>query len=125
MPANVDHPGMKGKIREIAVKNLFKPLLTKNIAIGSGKIVDHRGIQSKETDVILYSNDIHPAILYSEHDDIGLFPVETCLYAIEVKSTNIDDEVVLSSHLHVIVGGIIFFGSVSIYIQTNRSTITV
>ncbi|MDF0591187.1 hypothetical protein P0O15_08405 [Methanotrichaceae archaeon Mx] len=82
----VEHAGMIGRIREIAIKNLFRPLLTKNISIGYGKIVDSFGVQSKETDVILYSKDILPAILFSSHEDIGLFPVEACIYAIEVKS---------------------------------------
>jgi Domain of unknown function (DUF6602) len=58
--SGVDHPGMKGKIREIAVKNLFTPLLIGQINIGSGKIVDNNGFQSSETDVIIYSTDIHP-----------------------------------------------------------------
>lgn len=32
--SEVDHPGMKGTIREIAIKNLFEPLLTGQTEIG-------------------------------------------------------------------------------------------
>lgn len=63
--AEIDHPGMMGTIREIAIKNLFEPLLTGQTNIGSGKIIDFTGFQSQETDVIIYSKNIHPAILYS------------------------------------------------------------
>ncbi len=84
--ADLDHPGMMGTIREIAIKNLFEPLLTGQTKIGNGKIVDFTGFQSQETDVIIYSNNIHPAILYSPRMDIGVYPSETCIYAIEVKS---------------------------------------
>lgn len=82
----VDHPGMRGKIREIAIGNLFEPLLTGQVNIGTGKIIDHKGFQSQETDVILYSKDIHPSLLYSSRTTDGLFPAEASLYAIEVKS---------------------------------------
>jgi hypothetical protein len=52
--ATVDHPGMMGTIREIAIKNLFRPLLTGQTDIGSGKVIDFTGFQSQETDVIIY-----------------------------------------------------------------------
>lgn len=84
--AAVNHSGMRGTIREIAIKNLFAPLLTSQNDTGSGKIVDHTGFQSQETDVIIYSRGIHPPILYSDRTDLGLFPAETCIYAIEIKS---------------------------------------
>lgn len=84
--AEADHPGMIGSIREIAIKNLFEPLLTGQTDIGSGKIIDFTGFQSQETDVIIYSKNVHPAILYSHRTDIGMYPAETCIYAIEVKS---------------------------------------
>jgi hypothetical protein len=84
--AAVDHAGMRGRIREIATGNLFEPLLTGQINIGTGKIIDHSGFQSQQTDVILYSKGILPSLLYSNRTDDGLFPSETSLYAIEVKS---------------------------------------
>lgn len=85
--SDVDHPGMVGSIREIALKHLFRPLLTDVVDTGTGKIIDSTGNQSKQIDVIIYSKDINPPVLYDEgRSDIGLFPAETCLYAIEVKS---------------------------------------
>jgi len=89
----VDHPGMTGEIREIALKDIFRPILTNVADVGYGKITDHRGHLSKETDVIIYSKDINPPILYDPKGVRGVFPAETCLYAIEVKSKTNSTEI--------------------------------
>ena len=75
---------MKGRIREIAVKNLFTPLLPEGVMLGSGKIMDFTGLESAETDVILHYPAIMPAFMYEA--GFGLYPIESCLHAIEVKS---------------------------------------
>ena len=81
---DVDHPGFQGKIREIALRNIFKPLLKNSLDIGTGKIIDKTGYQTKEIDLAIYSKELLPSVMYS--DSLGLFPSETCCYAIEVKS---------------------------------------
>ena len=81
----VQHPGLQGQIREIALKNLFEPLLPAGAQVGTGKIIDAVGNQSPQIDLIIYNRNILPPLMYT--DDFGLFPVESCLYAIEVKST--------------------------------------
>lgn len=82
--AHEGYHGLRGGIREIAVSNLFQPLLPPDIGIGSGKVVDANGSTSAETDVILYSKSLLPPILYN--DTVGHFPVESVLFTIEVKS---------------------------------------
>jgi len=82
--AGVGHPFLKGRIREIALDNLFKPLLPAGFEIGTGKVIDHKGYQSSEIDLIIYNRSVLPTIMYSKRE--GLFPAETCFYAIEVKS---------------------------------------
>jgi hypothetical protein len=82
----IGHPSVKGSIREIALKNLFKPLLTSISDLGTGTIVDNKGNQSQETDIIIYNKDILPPIIFYDRSDTGVYPVETCIYAIEVKS---------------------------------------
>jgi hypothetical protein len=84
--SGLDHPGVKGSIREITLKNLFKPLLTAIADLGTGTIVDSKGNQSQETDVIIYSKDILPPIIFYDRSDTGIYPIDTCIYAIEVKS---------------------------------------
>jgi hypothetical protein len=81
----VDHPGFKGRIRELAVSNIIKPLLFEHLAVGQGKITDYSGGQSAQVDCVVYSTRNLAPILYSESD--GIFPVDAVLFAIEVKST--------------------------------------
>ena len=80
----VEHAGLKGRLREIVVANVIKPILPQQLEVGTGTIVDSFDQQSAETDVIIYSRSILPPILYSERD--GIFPIESCLTAIEIKS---------------------------------------
>jgi len=91
---DIGHRGMKGTVREIAVENLFRPLLTRQFDLGKGKVVDKDGRESAETDVIIYSGDKLPPVLYSEISSFGLYPIESCIMAIEVKSTVNASEIV-------------------------------
>lgn len=84
--AGISHPGLKGKIREILIRDLFRPLLPADIGVGSGQIISYyNNDQSKEQDIVLYDRSILPPILFDEF--MGLFPIESVLYTIEVKST--------------------------------------
>lgn len=80
----LDHAGLKGRAREMAVEHVLRPFLPRGFAIASGKILDSTGAQSKETDIIIYNDTILPPILWSQRD--GVVPVESAFYAIEVKS---------------------------------------
>lgn len=80
----VEHSGMIGHIRELAASMIIDPFLTAEYGIGSGKVTDVVGNLSDETDIIIYNKTILPAVMYSERS--GVFPVEACFYAIEVKS---------------------------------------
>lgn len=89
--SQIDHPGIQGRIREVTLNQLLKPLLPTDVDVGTGKIVDATGRQSAETDVIIYSPRLLPPLLYAP--DEGLFPVEACLFAVEVKSKATSNEV--------------------------------
>lgn len=80
----IDHSGFKGRIRELAVSNIIKPLLYEHLAIGQGKVIDYIGGQSAQIDCVLYSTRNLPPVLYSENE--GIFPVDSVLFAIEIKS---------------------------------------
>jgi Domain of unknown function (DUF6602) len=84
----IDHPGLVGTIREILVRELLRPILPPNVSIGTGKIVDHVGTASAEVDIVLYDRSLMPPLLYGQSGDLGVFPVEACIYAIQVKSTS-------------------------------------
>jgi len=80
----VDHPALKGKMREHGIGKFLKGFLPSYYDIGSGEITDSIGYTSNETDIIIYNNSRLPPYLFS--DQTGIFPVESCEYAIEVKS---------------------------------------
>ncbi len=69
------------------MRELLRPLLPPHIAAGKGKIVDHVGNQSAEIDIVVYDRSALPPLLYDDAG-FGVFPVEACLYAIQVKSTS-------------------------------------
>jgi hypothetical protein len=86
-----EHFGDRGTIRQIVLERLIRPLLPMSFDLGTGTIVDALGQKSGQTDIVVYSREILPRILYSERD--GVFPVEASLFAIEVKSRLTADEV--------------------------------
>jgi hypothetical protein len=86
--SELKHPGLTGTAREILVRELIRPLLPPHISIGTGKIVDHVGHASDEIDIVLYDRSVLPPLLYGQAGTLGVFPVEACLYAIQVKSTS-------------------------------------
>lgn len=89
--SSVGHAGLAGRIREILVERILRPALSPEVEIGTGKITDSTGALSSQCDVIIYSPHIIPPILHDRRT--GIFPVESCLYAIEVKSTLTAQEV--------------------------------
>jgi hypothetical protein len=87
----IRHPGLKGELREILVRELLQPLLPPTFAFGTGKIIDSQGGESDQIDVVIYDRAVLPPILFSERALDGLFPIEACVYAIEVKSKMTSD----------------------------------
>lgn len=83
--AGVAHAGVKGQLREILVRDLFRPLFPADVGIGTGQIVTVQDQMSGQLDVIIYDRRILPAVLFEGHT--GLFPIEAVTAVIEVKST--------------------------------------
>jgi hypothetical protein len=80
----IDHSALVGTIREILIEKLLEPVLSPDVKFGKGKIIDAYGNLSSEIDIIVYYPKILPPILYDSKT--GVFPLESCLYSIEVKS---------------------------------------
>jgi hypothetical protein len=79
------HSGTKGSVRETLIRELFRPLLPADVGVGTGQIVSVNGQRSKQMDVVLYDKSLLPPVL---HDyQIGVFPIESVLYTVEIKST--------------------------------------
>ncbi len=83
--SRLEHRGLEGRVREIFAEELLKPILYPGTEIGTGKIIDSVGSVSAETDLVIYSRNTLPPYVYGH--DVGVYPIESCIYAIEVKST--------------------------------------
>ena len=82
---DLTHTGVKGAIREILIRDLFRPLLPSDVGIGTGQIATALGELSPQQDVIVYNRRILPPVLFEE--TTGIFPVESVLAIVEVKTT--------------------------------------
>jgi hypothetical protein len=82
--SGLSHKETKGVLRELFVTEALRPFLASNCDIGSGIIINQRGAQSHQTDIIIYDNRILPPFI--KQQNLGVFPVESVLATIEVKS---------------------------------------
>ncbi len=83
--SSIEHDGLKGKVKEEHLSDFFLKYLPRKWNIGNGKIADGNGSLSAETDLIIYNEDSLPKAMLSSN--VGVFPIESCRYAFEVKST--------------------------------------
>ena len=81
---NLDQTTVKGRLRELFIGKLLKKFLTSQFGIGSGVIINQVGMRSKQIDIIIYDNRILPPFI--EEQNIGVYPVESVLAAIEIRS---------------------------------------
>ncbi|MBN1618881.1 MAG: hypothetical protein JXQ26_07105 [Tissierellales bacterium] len=82
--AKIKHPLLTGELRESFVVNLLSHFLPERYGVGSGVIVNPLGIESTQWDIIIYDKNIIPPFIFEM--DRGVFPAETVLAVIEVKS---------------------------------------
>lgn len=80
----LEHAGTKGRWRELFVSELIEPLLPDGVSVTTGILVDSKGIQSRQLDIIIYASDALPPILRSVEQ--SLIPVDAAIQVIEVKS---------------------------------------
>lgn len=89
---DLEHPFVKGRLRELFVSNILDRYLTTQFGVGSGIIINQRGVQSSETDIIIYDNRILPPFI--REVGVGVFPIEAVVATIEVKSWLSLDELI-------------------------------
>ena len=83
--STVSHPFLKGRLREAFIGEILLPYLPSSYRIASGKIFDCFGNQSDECDILIIDSTRIPPILRTQ-GNLGLFPIESVLAVIEVKS---------------------------------------
>ena len=81
---NIRHKGLKGQLREILIRDLFRPLLPADVELGTGEIISANNCQSRQQDIVIFDKRILPPILLE--GTTGIFPIESVLYTVEVKS---------------------------------------
>ena len=81
---NIKHPSLKGQLREIVIRDLFGPLLPADVGVGTGEIISADDQHSGQQDVVIFDKRILPPMVLESAT--GVFPIESVLYAIEVKS---------------------------------------
>lgn len=92
--SGMEHDLTHGELKELFLSDLLENFITGQLSIGSGIIVDSKGNQSNQTDVILYDNRILPPFL--KIGKLGIFPIEGVLATIEVKTDLTKDEILKS-----------------------------
>lgn len=83
----INHPKLTGDLREIVVSDLIEPMLNNQFSLGTGKVIDYNGTISKEIDICIYSKNLLPPIFFTSKNRLALFPFESVLSCIEVKSS--------------------------------------
>lgn len=89
------HHGLEGDLREVFIQDFLKPLLPNNLGIGRGKIVSSYNQISRQVDCLIYDKNIMAPAFASERS--GIFPIESTLMTIEVK-TKLTAEELRDSH---------------------------
>jgi len=82
--SSVNHKLTKGELRELFVSTVLASFLSNQFDVGTGIVVNQKEEQSRQTDIILYDNRILPPFIKQQH--IGVYPAESVLGTIEVKS---------------------------------------
>jgi hypothetical protein len=84
----IQHSGLRGRFRELLVDNLVAPWLPPYTQCGTGTIIDgdNRARKSTQEDIVIFDRSLMPSVLLSPSASEGVFPLNTVLARIEVKS---------------------------------------
>ena len=80
----LSNPSIKGRLREIFITELIEPLLPDGISVTTGVIIDPKGVESDQLDVIIYSSAVLPNLIKTKEQSV--VPAGAVLCVIEVKS---------------------------------------
>jgi hypothetical protein len=81
---NLRHRPEKGRLRELFTQKILAKFLTKQFGMGTGEIINQKGEQSDEIDIIVYDNRILPPFI--EEQKVAIYPAECVLACIQVRS---------------------------------------
>ncbi len=78
------HGGGRGALREEALRLFLSKHLPTRFGVGTGQVVHPSNLMSKQCDIVIYDRLNTPRLMPDETH--SLFPVESVLAVIEVKS---------------------------------------
>jgi hypothetical protein len=81
----VAHEGERGRENEAVLARILEALVPRRYGVGSGLLIDTANNYSHQTDIVVYDQSDEPAVL-AQTTQI-LFPMESVLACIEVKTT--------------------------------------
>jgi len=81
---NLDQKWLKGRLRELFISRILSKFLTSQFGTGTGVIINQRGEQSEQIDIIIYDRRIMPPFIQEEK--VGVYPAECVLAVIQVRS---------------------------------------
>jgi len=79
------HDLTKGELKELFVSKVLRSFLTGQFGIGSGIVLNRNGNQSRQMDIVVYDNRI--ILPFIQEQNIGVYPAESVIATIEVKTT--------------------------------------
>lgn len=85
LSGNIEHPVVKGSLREEILKEALEKIIPERYKIGSGLIVDALDNVSRQQDLFIY--DALNSPVFHQTASIQILPVESVYACIEVKST--------------------------------------
>jgi hypothetical protein len=88
---SLTNPTLKGDLRELLIADLFERFLIQDFGIGTGQIINQKEQLSNQIDIIIYDKRILPPFLQLKNR--GIFPAESVIAVIEVKSDLTEDEI--------------------------------
>lgn len=80
----VEHKELRGRAREIVIKDFLKKYLPPALGVEGGEIISSKGQVSKQMDVIVFDRLHCPLLIRA--DEVHVFPVEGIYAIVEVKS---------------------------------------
>lgn len=85
MAGLISHLGERGRANEGSIRNLLSNVLPPAVRVSSGEVIDSLGTASAQMDTLVLSNTLQP-VLFAQTEEL-IFPVESVLICLEVKST--------------------------------------
>jgi hypothetical protein len=80
----LEHKLTQGELKELFVSEVLNNFLPSQFDIGTGVIINHHGWQSNQIDIVIYDNRVLPPFI--KKHNIGVYPAESVLATIEVKT---------------------------------------